>query len=75
VRTIALFVLRLLVDTEEPSALRGTVRLVSVGESQGEPFRDGQTLLAALGRLCREEAARATRAAGAGKAESDGGDE
>jgi len=48
-RTIRTFILRLLVDTEEPQALRGAVR--SVPNDDECSFADGQSLLALLHRL------------------------
>ena len=45
-RTIQTFVLRLLVNTEEPQALRGAVRCVSDNEER--TFADAQSLLALL---------------------------
>lgn len=45
-RTIQTFVLRLLTNSEEPQALRGTIHAVSNGEEQ--PFADGPALLALL---------------------------
>ena len=48
--TIQTFILRLLVDTDEPQALRGTVR--SVTDDEKHSFTDGSSLLALLHRLC-----------------------
>jgi hypothetical protein len=48
-RTIRTFVLRLLVDTNEPQALRGTVR--SVADDEERSFTDGPSLLVLLRRL------------------------
>jgi hypothetical protein len=42
-RTIQTYILRLLVDMEEPRALRGTIRAVARDEE--EAFADGQALL------------------------------
>ncbi len=50
-RTIQTFVLRLLVDTEDPRALRGAVRCVSDDEEQ--TFADAQSLLALLRGMCQ----------------------
>jgi hypothetical protein len=45
-RTIRTFVIRLLVDTDEPSELRGTVRCIAGTEER--PFADAASLLALL---------------------------
>jgi len=47
--TIQTFILRLLVDTDEPQALRGTVR--SVTDDEKHSFTDGPSLLALLRRM------------------------
>ena len=48
-RVIRTFILRLLVNSVEPEALRGELRTVPEGEAQ--PFADEQALLALLHRL------------------------
>jgi len=53
-RTIQTFILRLLVDSSEPEALRGDLRPVPEGEAQ--PFPDEQALLALLHRMTGETA-------------------
>ena len=45
-RTTQAFVLRLLVDTDDPQALRSALR--AVGSAEEHTFADGQTLLALL---------------------------
>jgi hypothetical protein len=45
-RTTLTFVLRLLVDTDDPQALRGALR--AVGGAEEHTFADGQALLAQL---------------------------
>ena len=45
-RTTLTFVVRLLVDTDDPHALRGMIR--AVGSAEEHMFADGQTLLALL---------------------------
>jgi len=45
-RTVQTFILRLLVDPDEPEALRGDLRAIPEGEAQ--PFPDEQALLALL---------------------------
>ncbi len=49
-RTIQTFVLRLLIDSDSPEALRGVIR--SVTDNEEFHFVDGQTLLTLLRRLC-----------------------
>lgn len=53
-RTTRTFVLRLLVDSEDPTALRGALQPVPEGEAQ--PFSDEVALLALLRRLTGETA-------------------
>ena len=53
-RTIRTFVLRLLIDSTEPEALRGDLRPMPEGEPI--PFADEQALLALLRRLTGETA-------------------
>jgi len=48
-RVIRTFILRLLVDPDEPETLRGDLRPLPEGEAQ--PFPDEQALLALLRRL------------------------
>jgi len=48
-RTSQTFVLRLLVDPDEPGTLRGNLSPVAGGETQ--PFADGPALLALLRRM------------------------
>ncbi len=48
-RTTQAFVLRLLVDSDEPQALRGTLHVVASGEEA--PFTDAAALLALLRRM------------------------
>jgi hypothetical protein len=48
-RVVHTFILRLLVDSAEPQALRGELRPVPEGEAQ--PFTNEQALLALLRRL------------------------
>ena len=48
-RVIRTFILRLLVNSAEPQALRGDLRPLPEGEAQ--PFPDEQALLALLRRL------------------------
>jgi hypothetical protein len=48
-RTIETYILRLLLDTEEPHTLRGAIRAVADDEEQ--TFADGQALLALLRRM------------------------
>ncbi|MBN1954532.1 MAG: hypothetical protein JW900_05710 [Anaerolineae bacterium] len=48
-RTTQAFVLRLLVDSDEPWALRGVLQAVASGEEA--PFTDEPTLLALLRRM------------------------
>jgi len=50
VRTVETFVLRMLIDTEEPNALRGAVRTVANDEEH--PFADERALLALLRQMC-----------------------
>lgn len=45
-RSIQIFVLRLLVDSETPGALHGVIQRVE--EEQAHPFQDGPTLMAWL---------------------------
>jgi len=45
-RTVQTFILRLLVNSAEPEALRGDLRAIPEGEAQ--PFPDEQALLALL---------------------------
>jgi hypothetical protein len=49
VRTIRTYILRLLVDTEEPHTLRGVIR--AVADDQEQTFADGQALLTLLRRI------------------------
>ena len=51
--TIRTFLLRLLVDLQEPHALRGAIRPISSDNEYA--FRDGEGLLALLRRMCLEE--------------------
>jgi len=51
-RVIRTFILRLLVNSSEPEALRGDLRPMPEGEAQ--PFPDEQALLALLHRLVVE---------------------
>jgi len=51
-RMIHTFVLRLLVDTDDPQALRGALR--AVGGAEEHTFADGQTLLALLRQMTKE---------------------
>jgi hypothetical protein len=53
-RVIRTFILRLLVNSAEPQALRGDLRPLPEGEAQ--PFPDEQALLALLRRLTGETA-------------------
>jgi len=53
-RVIRTFILRLLVNSAEPQALRGDLRPVPEGEAQ--PFPDEQALLALLHRMTGETA-------------------
>ncbi len=48
---IRIFILRLLIDPDEPGALRGSLQPVPEGEAQ--PFADEQALLAALRKVVR----------------------
>ena len=48
-REIQTFILRLLVNTDEPKAVRGILHVVADGEEY--PFTDGQLLLNLLERL------------------------
>lgn len=48
-RTIQVFVLRLLMDTETPQVLRGSLQKVT--EAEALPFADEQALLALLHRV------------------------
>jgi hypothetical protein len=48
-RTIQTYILRLLVDTEEPLTVRGAIRAVADDEEQ--TFVDGQALLTLLHRI------------------------
>ena len=50
-RTTLTFVLRLLVDPDDPQALRGTIRVV--GGIEEYAFADGQTLLALLRQMTK----------------------
>ncbi|MCX7682400.1 MAG: hypothetical protein N2508_10660 [Anaerolineae bacterium] len=50
-RTTQTFVLHLLTDTDEPQALRGTLRLVASGEEV--TFTDGPALLTLLCRMAQ----------------------
>lgn len=52
-RTIKTYILRLLVDTDEPQVLRGTVRAVA-GDDE-HPFADGPSLLTLLRQISRLE--------------------
>jgi hypothetical protein len=51
VRRIQTFILRLLIDADDPPALHGAVQ--SVVENQAHPFSDGQALLALLRQMVR----------------------
>ena len=51
-RIIRTFILRLLVDADEPQVLRGAVRCVA-DEDEEHPFTDEQALLTLLRRLGR----------------------
>ena len=51
---ISTFILRLLVNSAEPEALRGDLRAMPEGEAQ--PFPDEQALLALLHRILIETA-------------------
>lgn len=48
-RAIRTFVLRLLIDSDDPQTLRGVIHAVASGEQQ--PFADGPALLALLAHL------------------------
>jgi len=52
-RVIRTYVLRLLVDSGEPDALRGLVHSLARGEQH--PFADGTSLLALLRRMAWED--------------------
>jgi len=53
VHTIETFILRLLIDPDEPDVLRGALRPMPEGELH--PFTDEQALLACLHRLARPQ--------------------
>jgi len=53
-RTTLTFVLRLLVDTDDPQALRGMIR--TVGSAEEHAFADEQALLALLRQVMRRVA-------------------
>jgi hypothetical protein len=55
-RTIQTYILRLLVDSDEPHTVRGAIRAVADGEEQA--FADGQALLALLCRLYGQASSR-----------------
>jgi len=48
-RTIHTFLLRLMVDTDDPQALRGSIQ--AIGEDSSHPFTDASSLLARLREL------------------------
>jgi len=51
VRTIQTFIVRLVVESDEPEAVRGVVR--SITSDEEHTFTDGQTLLAWLRQMSR----------------------
>jgi hypothetical protein len=53
-RTTRTFVLRILVDTEDPSPLRGTVR--SIADDEEQTFADERALREVLQEMCRARA-------------------
>ena len=53
-RTTRTFVLRILVDTEDPSPLRGTVR--SIADDEEQTFADERALREILREMCRAQA-------------------
>jgi hypothetical protein len=52
-RVIKTCILKLLVNTDEPQSLRGTLRSVESGDERA--FKDGQTLLAILEEIRRRD--------------------
>jgi hypothetical protein len=50
-RTTHSFLLRLLIDSDDPSALRGVIR--SIVDANEQPFGDAQELIAALRQMIR----------------------
>jgi len=56
-RMMRTYILRLLVDAEEPHTLRGVIRTVTDGTEQS--FADGQALLALLRRMSSDSSSEA----------------
>jgi len=53
VRTTKTFILRLLINSDDPGTLRGAVQ--QMPEGQVRQFTDGQALLASLQQLARQQ--------------------
>jgi hypothetical protein len=53
VHTVETFILRLLIDPDEPGVLRGALR--PMPEGKPHPFADEQALLACLHRLAHQQ--------------------